>query len=121
MSCTKGSFTPKKYLYTYENKISNNINFWYHFTHKKARVRIYGNKETRFSPEKVLDYVAFLYSLNIKRFNTYTHRKIIVMCIDKLAKHRFSGLEEREVWKDKNLEENAGNSPKVGHKIFRIQ
>ena len=43
------------------------------------------------------------------------------MCIDKLAKHRFSGLEEREVWKDKNLEENSGGTPKIGHKIFRIQ
>ena len=43
------------------------------------------------------------------------------MCIDKLAKHRFSGLEEREVWKDKNLEVKAGRTPKVGHKIFRIQ
>ena len=43
------------------------------------------------------------------------------MCIDKLAKHRFSGLEEREVWKDKNLERNAGSEDKVGHKIFRIQ
>ena len=43
------------------------------------------------------------------------------MCIDKLAKHRFSGLEEREVWKDKSLERNAGWVPKVGHKIFRIQ
>ena len=121
LSCTKGSFTPKKYLYTYENKISNNTNFWYHFTHKKARVRIYGNKETRFSPEKVLDYVTFLYSLRPKRFRRYKHRNIIVMCIDKLAKHRFSGLEEREVWKDKNLEENSGDTPKIGHKIFRIQ
>ena len=121
LSCTKGSFTPKKYLYTYENKISNNSKFWYHFTHKKARVRIYGNKETRFSPEKVLDYVTFLYSLRPKRFRRYKHRNIIVMCIDKLAKHRFSGLEEREVWKDKNLEENSGDTPKIGHKIFRIQ
>ena len=43
------------------------------------------------------------------------------MCIDKLAKHKFSGLEEREVWKDKNLKINAGGKPKVGHKIFRIQ
>lgn len=43
------------------------------------------------------------------------------MSIDKLAKHKFSGLEEREVWKDKNLEKNAGSDPKVGHKIFRIQ
>jgi hypothetical protein len=43
------------------------------------------------------------------------------MCIDKLAKHKFSGLEEREVWKDKNLEENSGHSGKVGHKIYRIQ
>ena len=42
------------------------------------------------------------------------------MCIDKLAKHQFSGLEEREVWKDKNLELQAGH-PKVGNKIFRIQ
>lgn len=121
LSCTKGSFTPKKYLYYYQNKISNNINFWYHFTHRKARVRIYGNKETRFSPEKVLDYVTFLYSLKPKRYRYYDHRKIIVMCIDKLAKHRFSGLEEREVWKDKNLKINAGGKPKVGHKIFRIQ
>ena len=43
------------------------------------------------------------------------------MCIDKLAKHKFSGLEEREVWKDKNLEKNSGRPGKVGHKIFRIQ
>ena len=43
------------------------------------------------------------------------------MCIDKLAKHKFSGLEEREIWKDKSLEEMAGNPGKVGHKIFRIQ
>ena len=43
------------------------------------------------------------------------------MCIDKLAKHKFSGLEEREVWKDKNLKRKAGGKPKVGHKIFRIQ
>ena len=121
LSCTKGSFTPKKYLYTYQNKISNNINFWYHFTHKKAKVRIYGNKETRFSPEKVLDYVTFLYSIGHKSYRRYKHRNIIVMCIDKLAKHRFSGLEEREVWKDKNLEKNSGSDPKVGHKIFRIQ
>lgn len=43
------------------------------------------------------------------------------MCIDKLAKHKFSGLEEREVWKDRNLELQAGSSGKVGNKIFRIQ
>ena len=43
------------------------------------------------------------------------------MCIDKLAKHKFSGLEEREVWKDKNLTVKAGRKPKVGNKIFRIQ
>ena len=43
------------------------------------------------------------------------------MCIDKLAKHKFSGLEEREVWKDKNLARHAGRPGKVGHKIFRIQ
>ena len=28
---------------------------------------------------------------------------------------------KEEVWKDKNLERNAGSAPKVGHKIFRIQ
>ena len=44
------------------------------------------------------------------------------MSIDKLAKHKFSGLEEREVWKDKNLKAYRwGATPKVGHKIFRIQ
>ena len=43
------------------------------------------------------------------------------MSIDKLAKHKFSGLEEREVWKDKNLLRHAGGNPKIGHKIFRIQ
>ena len=121
LSCTKGSFTPKKYLYTYDNKVSNNINFQQLFTHRKARVKIYSNMDAHFSYEKVLDYVRWLYSLKNKKFRKYNSRKIIVMCIDKLAKHRFSGLEEREVWKDKNLEENAGNLPKVGHKIFRIQ
>lgn len=121
ISCTKGSFTPKKYLYTHMNKISNNSNFWYHFIPKKAQVKKYSNKEARSSYEKVLDYVEFLASLSQRRFEKYTHRNIIVMCIDKLAKHRFSGLEEREVWKDKNLEKNAGGEPKVGHKIFRIQ
>ena len=63
----------------------------------------------------------FLDSLKLKRFDKYTHRQIIVMCIDKLAKHKFSGIEEREVWKDKSLLRNAGKKPKVGHKIFRIQ
>ena len=63
----------------------------------------------------------FLYSLKPKRFKYYNSRKIIVMCIDKLAKHKFSGLEEREVWKDKNLARRAGRPGKVGHKIFRIQ
>ena len=122
LSCIKGSFTPKKYLYTYDNKVSNNSNFQQLFTHKKARVRIYSNKETRFSYEKVLDYAVFLHSLeSSKRWYKYNSRQIIVMCIDKLAKHKFSGLEEREVWKDKNLEVNAGRTPKVGHKIFRIQ
>ena len=43
------------------------------------------------------------------------------MCIDKLAKHKFSGLEEREVWKDRNLEWLDDGKPKVGNKIFRIQ
>ena len=43
------------------------------------------------------------------------------MCIDKLAKHKFSGLEEREVWKVKNLAVHAGYRGKVGNKIFRIQ
>ena len=121
MSCTKGSFTTSKYLYTYTNKISNNTNFWYHYTHKKSHVTIYSNHVASFSGDKVLEYVMFLDSLQIKRFNKYTHRKIIVMSIDKLAKHKFSGLEEREVWKDKNLERNSGSSDKVGHKIFRIQ
>lgn len=122
MSCTKGSFTPNKYLYIHENKISNNINYWYHYTHKKARVGIYSNAELPTSPKKVLEYVVFLNTLVPKRFRyDYDHRKIIVMCIDKLAKHRFSGLEEREIWKDKNLEEKSGYSAKVGHKIFRIQ
>ena len=121
MSCTKGSFTPNKYLYTYANKISNNINFWYHFTHKKIKVIIYNNRDYPFSHEKVLDYVMFLEGTGNKRFKNYRHKKIIVMCIDKLAKHKFSGLEEREVWKDKNLEKNSGRPGKVGHKIFRIQ
>lgn len=121
LSCTKGSFTPNKYLYTHTNKISNNSNFWYHFTHKKSQVQIYSNHVARFSGEKVLKYVMFLESLHMRRFEKYTHRKIIVMCIDKLAKHKFSGFEEREVWKDKNLERNAGSEDKVGHKIFRIQ
>ena len=43
------------------------------------------------------------------------------MCIDKLAKHKFSGLEEREVWVDKNLDKLSGRPGKVGHKVFRIQ
>ena len=122
MSCTKGSFTPKKYLYTYDNKVSNNINFQQPFTHKKARVKKYNNAGFHFSYEKVLDYAGFLKSLkSSKRWYKYNSRQIIVMCIDKLAKHKFSGLEEREVWKDKNLERHAGGKPKVGHKIFRIQ
>ena len=121
MSCTKGSFTPKKYLYTHTNKISNNINFQYNFTHKKTKIKIYSNSAARSSGEKVLQYVMFLDSLKLKRFDKYTHRQIIVMCIDKLAKYKFSGLEEREVWKDKSLLRNAGEKPKVGHKIFRIQ
>ena len=121
MSCTKGSFTPKKYLYTYDNKVSNNINFQQLFTHRKARVRKYGNKELHFSYEKVLDYAVLLTSFRSRRWYKYNSRQIIVMCIDKLAKYKFSGLEEREVWKDKSLLRNAGYKPKIGHKIFRIQ
>lgn len=120
ISCTKGSFTPNKYLYIHENVVSDNSNFQYFFTPRKARVRIYNGKYFQFTYEKVLDYAEFLYSIS-KRFYRYNSRNIIVMCIDKLAKHRFSGLEEREVWKDKNLEVKAGRKPKVGHKIFRIQ
>ena len=121
ISCVKGSFTPKKYLYTYRNKVSNNANFQQLFTHRKINVIKYNNN-FRFSYEKVLDYVTFLYAFaTTSKWRKYFRRKIIVMCIDKLAKHKFSGLEEREVWVDKNLARHAGHSNKVGHKIFRIQ
>ena len=69
-----------------------------------------------------MDYAVFLKSLSIhKKWYNYRSRNIIVMCIDKLAKHKFSGLEEREVWKDRNLEWWCGGEHKVGNKIFRIQ
>ena len=122
LSCIKGSFTPKKYLYTYDNKVSNNSNFQQLFTHRKARVKKYSNNNFYFSHEKVMDYAVFLKSLeSSKRWYKYSSRQIIVMCIDKLAKHKFSGLEEREVWKIKNLAVHAGYRGKVGNKIFRIQ
>ena len=81
----------------------------------------YSNNEYQFSYEKVLDYVNFLYVFENEQWRKHYRRKIIVMCIDKLAKHKFSGLEEREVWKDRNLEWWGGGEPKVGNKIFRIQ
>lgn len=121
ISCTKGSFTPKKYLYTYRNKVSNNVNFQQLFTHRKAKVIKYSNNEYQFSYEKVLDYVNFLYVFENAQWRKHYRRKIIVMCIDKLAKHKFSGLEEREVWVDKNLYKLSGKPGKVGHKVFRIQ
>ena len=69
-----------------------------------------------------MDYAVFLKSLSRpKKWYNYRSRQIIVMCIDKLAKHKFSGLEEREVWKDRNLEWSDDGKPKVGNKIFRIQ
>ena len=122
ISCVKGSFTSKKYLYTHDNRVGNNINFQKLFTPRKAKVRKYSNKDFYFSYEKVMNYAVFLKSLSRPRkWYIYRSRNIIVMCIDKLAKHKFSGLEEREVWKDKNLTVKAGGNPKVGNKIFRIQ
>lgn len=121
LTCTKGSFTSTKYLYVHNNKVSNNPNFQQLFTPRKAKVRKYSNKEYQFSYEKVTDYVTALKVYGSNKWYKYRSRQIIVMCIDKLAKHKFSGLEEREVWKDKNLELQAGNPGKVGNKIFRIQ
>ena len=122
LTCTKGSFTPKKYLYTHDYHVGNNINFQELFTPRKAKVRKYSNKDYQFSYEKVMDYAVFLKSLSHpKKWYKYRSRQIIVMCIDKLAKHKFSGLEEREVWKDRNLEWLGKGEPKVGNKIFRIQ
>lgn len=122
LTCTKGSFTPKKYLYTHEYHVGNNINFQELFTPRKAKVRKYSNRDYQFSYEKVMDYAVFLKSLSHpKKWHDYRSRQIIVMCIDKLAKHKFSGLEEREVWKDRNLEWSDDGEPKVGNKIFRIQ
>ena len=121
ISCVKGSFTSTKYLYFHHNKISNNPNFQYLFTPRKAKVRKYSNRDGQFSYEKVMDYVTALKVFGGGKWYKYRSRQIIVMCIDKLAKHKFSGLEEREVWKDKNLELQAGGSGKVGNKIFRIQ
>ena len=122
ISCVKGSFTPKKYLYTHENRVGNNINFQKLFTPRKAKVIKYSNLNFQFSYEKVMDYAVFLKSLSRpKKWYKYRSRNIIVMCIDKLAKHKFSGLEEREVWKDRNLEWYTRGEPKVGNKIFRIQ
>ena len=120
ISCTKGSFTPKKYLYTHNNKVGNNSNFQQLFTPRKSQVIKYSNNGYQSSYEKVTDYVKALKAWGQNKWHKYRSRQIIVMCIDKLAKHQFSGLEEREVWKDKNLELQAGY-PKVGNKIFRIQ
>ena len=121
LTCTKGSFTPKKYLYTHEYHVGNNINFQELFTPRKAKVRKYSNRDYQFSYEKVMDYVAAFSAFGNNKWRKYNSRKIIVMCIDKLAKHKFSGLEEREVWKVKNLAVHAGYPGKVGNKIFRIQ
>lgn len=121
LTCTKGSFTSTKYLYFHHNKISNNPNFWKLFTPRKAKVRKYSNRDGQSSYEKVSDYVAVFSAFARNKWDKYNSRQIIVMCIDKLAKHKFSGLEEREVWKVKNLAKHSGNPGKVGNKIFRIQ